>query len=234
MYRYEGHLHTMETSRCGYVRAADQVRLYKKLGYTGICVTDHLHPEYIGLMNCKDDWNACMDRYLYGYRLAKKAGDEVGLKVILGAELRFPENDSDYLIYGVDEQWFYDNPYMCCMTPQEFYAKYGKDVLIIHAHPFRPRDARDLHFDCVHGLEIINCNPRHDSRNAVAVEYALHHPDLIRTVGSDAHRPGDEGLAAMDFDCIINDSYEYKAALEKGLYRMECMTFDDLLQKGTR
>ena len=47
MYKYELHLHTMETSRCGHVRAADQVRTYHRLGYQGLCVTDHLHNGYV-------------------------------------------------------------------------------------------------------------------------------------------------------------------------------------------
>ena len=71
MYKYELHLHTMETSRCGHVRAADQVRTYHKLGFQGLCVTDHLHNSYIDLMDCHDDWHECIRRYLYGYRLAK-------------------------------------------------------------------------------------------------------------------------------------------------------------------
>ena len=105
MNKYEMHLHTMETSRCGHVRAVDQVRAYHKLGYQGICVTDHLHNTYIELMDCHDDWHECIRRYLYGYQLAKAEGQRLGMDVIFAVELRFPENESDYLIYGIDEQW---------------------------------------------------------------------------------------------------------------------------------
>jgi len=104
MYRYELHLHTSETSKCGHVAAADQIAAYKALGYQGVCVTDHLHNAQIAYFNVADDWNVIVDRYLAGYRAAKAAGDAVGMDVIFGVELRFPENDSDYLIYGVDEQ----------------------------------------------------------------------------------------------------------------------------------
>ena len=140
MYKYELHLHTMETSRCGHVRAADQVRTYHRLGYQGLCVTDHLHNTYIDLMDCHDDWHECVRRYLYGYHLAKEEGERLGMDIIFGVELRFPENDSDYLIYGIDEKWLYDHPYVCRMDHQAFFDRFKDEVLIIHAHPYRNCD----------------------------------------------------------------------------------------------
>ncbi len=157
MYKYELHLHTMETSRCGHVRAVDQVRAYHKLGYQGICVTDHLHNTYIELMDCHDDWHECIRRYLNGYHLAKAEGERLGMDVIFAVELRFPENESDYLIYGIDEQWLYDHPYVCRMDHKSFFDRFKDQVLIIHAHPYRNCD--EVFYDCVHGLEVVNGNP---------------------------------------------------------------------------
>ena len=99
MYKYELHLHTSETSRCGHVPAVDQVKTYHSLGYQGLCVTDHLHDTYLSMLGCPDNWEKCMDRYLSGYRNAKKAGEALGMDIILGCELRFPDNESDYLLY---------------------------------------------------------------------------------------------------------------------------------------
>lgn len=170
MYRYELHLHTMETSRCGYVRAADQVRAYHRLGYQGLCVTDHLHNTYLSLMDCRDDWNACMDRFLHGYRSARKQAALLGMDVILGIELRFPENDSDYLVYGIDEAWLYGHPFICRMNHRSFFDCFKDEVLIIQAHPYRNCDV--VYHDCIHGLEVINSNPRHNSRNELALALA--------------------------------------------------------------
>ena len=61
MYKYELHLHTKETSRCGHVRAADQVKTYHRLGYQGLCVTDHLHNTYLSTLDSPDNWEKCMD-----------------------------------------------------------------------------------------------------------------------------------------------------------------------------
>ena len=81
MYKYEIHLHTAETSRCGYLAAEELVGMYKDLGYDGICITDHLHDFYISLMDCRADWQLCMNRYMFGYYEAKKAGEAAGLDV---------------------------------------------------------------------------------------------------------------------------------------------------------
>ena len=230
MYRYDIHVHTMETSRCGHLKAQEIVAGYKQLGYDGICITDHLHDLYISLMDCRDDWQACMDRFVYGFREAKKAGDALGLSVLFGVELRFPENDSDYLIYGVDERWMRENPYICNMDHESFFRRFGKELLIIHAHPYRKCD--EVFYDCVHGLEIANCNPRHDSRNHMALKLAKENPHLLRVCGSDMHRPGDEGQAAVLLAEPVHNSFELKAALESQAFRLWCPGFRDIIEES--
>ena len=41
MMLYETHCHTSGGSWCGKIAPEDQVDCYKKMGYTGICVTEH-------------------------------------------------------------------------------------------------------------------------------------------------------------------------------------------------
>ena len=102
-YLFDPHTHTAETSKCGHLPAAEVVDRYVRQGFSGLVVTDHLHPEYLSRIDTDHDWNKVMDHYLSGYRASKARGDELGFDVILGAELRFPENDNDYLVYGIDE-----------------------------------------------------------------------------------------------------------------------------------
>ena len=83
--KFDLHVHTAETSKCGTVSAPDLVRTYKNNGYDGFVVTDHLHETYISLQNCRDDWQECVTRFLFGYQEAKRAGDEIGFAVALGA-----------------------------------------------------------------------------------------------------------------------------------------------------
>ncbi|MBQ6332418.1 MAG: PHP domain-containing protein [Clostridia bacterium] len=231
MYRYELHLHTDESSKCGHVPAADQIKTYHALGYQGVCVTDHLHNTQIAHYNVPDDWDAIVDRYLVGYRAAKAAGDALGMDVIFGVELRFPENDSDYLIYGIDEPWLRKNPWITKLDHKTFFDRYRDEVLIIHAHPYR-NGCNEVFYDCVHGIEVVNCNPRHDNRNELALKLCKENPHLYRTVGSDAHQIGDEGRAAILTEKRIRDSYELKDIITSGQYKNWCPEFDRIIKES--
>lgn len=212
-YLYDPHTHTSETSKCGHLPAAEVVDRYVRKGFTGLVVTDHLHPEYLSRVDTTHDWNAVMDHYLSGYKASKARGDELGFDVILGAELRFPENDNDYLVYGIDEDWLRSNPYMCCMSAREFYAKFHDQVLIIHAHPYRDGNTTVFE-DAVHGSEIINGNPRHENGNEKALEMCRRHPEFYRLAGSDTHQAGDEATGGVCLPERVHDSFAYKHMIE--------------------
>ena len=230
MYKFDLHVHTAETSRCGHVPAAEMAADYKRRGYDGIAVTDHLHETYISSLDCRDDWQQCVTAYLSGYRAARAAGDAIGLTVVLGVELRFPENDSDYLLYGVDEAFLRRNPYPHRTDHAAFFKKYGGELLIIQAHPYRNCDV--VYDDAIHGLEVVNAHPRHDSRNELALALAERRPGLYRLCGSDAHQPPDAGRAAVLFEDGIWDSFAVKAAVEAGRYRLFCPDYADIIQRS--
>lgn len=216
---FDPHTHTAETSKCGHLPAAEVVDRYVRSGFSGLVVTDHLHPEYLSRIDKDHDWNKAMDHYLSGYHASKKRGDEVGFQVILGTELRFPENDNDYLVYGIDEDWLRSNPYVCCMSAREFFQKFHDQVLIIHAHPYR--DGNTVVFeDAVHGTEIINGNPRHDNHNDLALDLARRHPDFFRLAGSDTHQAGDEARAGVILPEKPADSFAYKDLIEQRRFRL--------------
>lgn len=227
LYKYEIHLHTAETSRCGYLTAEELVSMYKELGYDGICITDHLHDFYLSLMDCRGDWQRSMDRFMFGYHEAKKAGEAAGLDVIFGIELRFTNNDSDFLVFGVDEEWLRANPFVCHMRHEEFFRQYGDSVLMLQAHPFR--NGHPILIDYIHGLEVVNGNPRQKNRNEDALALALANPRLLTVCGSDMHQRGDQGQAALLFPHRIRDSYEMKAAIESRDYRLWCPGSEEII-----
>ncbi|HWP21690.1 MAG TPA: PHP domain-containing protein [Candidatus Cryosericum sp.] len=228
--KFDLHIHTAETSKCGIISAPDLVNTYKENGYDGFVVTDHLHETYISLQNCRDDWQECVTRFLFGYQEAKRAGDEIGFTVALGAELRFPENDSDYLLYGIDEAFLREHPYLHRTDHASFFRKYGDQILIIHAHPFR--DCDTVFYNSVHGLEVVNCNPRQKNRNELALQLAKDHPNLIRVCGSDAHRPGDEARAAVLFEDSPRDSFDVRRAILGGRMRLWCPDSAPIIQES--
>lgn len=227
-YLYDTHVHTAETSACAHVAAADVVARYARSGYSGLVITDHLHPEYLSRIDTEHNWDKAMDHYLFGYRAAKKRGEELGLDILLGAELRFPQNDNDYLVYGIDEQWLRSHPYLCCTSAMEFFDQFHKDVLIIHAHPYR--DGNTVVFeDAVHGSELINAHPRHENHNELALELCRRHPEYYRLAGSDAHDDGDDSHAGVFLPQRVHDSFAYKDMIESRRFRLWAPEFPTLL-----
>lgn len=198
MYTYEVHLHTAEVSACGQVPAADAVRLYKDLGYSGMVVTDHYYEGFFE-KHLSGSWDDAVDRYLRGYRIAFRAGERLGVAVLLGMELRFADHPNDYLVYGVTERFLYEHPRLYEMRLSAFRQLASEEGLFIsQAHPFRDgmTPADPAHLD---GIEVYNMNPRHNSRNDRARAYASMH-GLTMLAGSDFHQPGDEGRAGVFFD----------------------------------
>lgn len=188
-YKYETHLHTVESSPCAKVPAAEAVRIYHHEGYAGIIVTDHY---FRGVFDKQPfrKWDEKIDRFLSGYRKALNEGCKVGLDVHLGMEIRFDENDNDYLVYGIDEEFLKENRKLYRLTLREFKGLAAdKGIAIIQAHPFRPAMV-PAPSSLIDGVEVWNGNLRHDSLNHLALGYAAEN-GLKMLSGSDFHRAED-------------------------------------------
>ena len=194
---FEIHCHTSESSACAKVDAVSVVRIHKKAGFEGICITDHYHKEFhekYGGLDAKE----IIDKYLLGYRLAVAEGKRIGLKVLLGMEIRFPGSPNDYLVYGITENMFYENPYMFEMGIEGFsLMARASGLLLIQAHPFRDNMVR-IEPTLLDGVETINGNMRHNSNNHISEKYANEN-NLMKLSGSDFHRECDVNIAPIDF-----------------------------------
>ncbi len=187
----ELHFHTKETSRCGRVPAADGITAYKNHGYDAVVVTDHLYRSYYDdYYNGNISYNEATDRWLSGYRAAKAEGDKCGLKVFLGCELSFDGGvaDNDYLVFGMDEDMFYKYPELWTWEEKSFKEFADKNGLFVaQAHPFRGW-CKPCPAEFLHGVEMFNSHPHHESANHKAVEMWLS-TELIPVCGSDYHDP---------------------------------------------
>ena len=217
--RFEPHTHTAESSKCGRIPAAELVELYHANGYQSLAITDHMHGTFISLLYCFDDWATCVDRFLDGYRRAKVRGDELGISVILAMELRFPANDNDYLVYGIDEAWLYAHPYPYRTTAEEFFRRYSEELLIIHAHPFREEN-KFARQKGAHGVELVNTHLDHDNYNEDTLAYCKERPDLFRVAGSDTHRKKQEAHAWVDCERPILCAQDYIDTVKSGKYTL--------------
>ena len=73
--------------------------------------------------------------YFSDYEEGVKLSTEIGIKVFCGIETSY--KGTDFLVYGLDKEWFLDNPQIMNMKMSEklsFFSQNG--ALVIQAHPF--------------------------------------------------------------------------------------------------
>lgn len=217
---FDTHIHTEESSSCGRVAAADVVARYKSLGYRGIVITDHMHAA--SLDRHGGTYKENVDCFLKGYHAAKAHADE-DFKVILGMEIRFLENDNDYLVYGFEEDFLYSRDLAHIPTLEDFMpiAK-ENNLAIFQAHPFRT-NMQIMAPGIVDGVEVYNGHGNHDSRNDIAYHWAEKFGFRMLS-GSDFH-----GVLTMEpggvyFEEDVNDSKDVAKALLENRYSLKIFT----------
>ncbi len=185
-YKTELHAHTNPVSDCSEVAPRKLAELYKELGYTAVCLTNHLD---LG-MGCTPEF------WLGDYFAAKAVGDEIGINVILSAEVCLPGYDNHYLLYGLDPEDVSELFENLGKSVEEFSRIYrARGCFFNHAHPFRPGTVH-ADFALFDGVEAFNIHPKHNSKVARAARIARSEGKIL-TAGTDYHDYGDEGLSAM-------------------------------------
>lgn len=211
MIKFEMHLHNGGNSACASAPPEDIPKIYRDAGYGGIFVTNHYNVFAFDYLSggAKLPWQALMDKYLRGYRSMRETGEKIGLKVLLAAELSphrylspwggdYP--GMEFLIYGFDERFLYDNPNLHLLSQKELFEKIdGAGCLMYQSHPFRVYCVLcDPRF--THGVEAFNkLNARYNAEaNQKAEEFALEH-GLKTIAGTDFHhtRTAGEGLSGI-------------------------------------
>ena len=211
MFIIDPHIHSAEISPCGKVNAARLISLYKNAGYQGLIITDHLST-YCPIFREKMSWKEKIDLFFTGYDLIKKIGENAGLVILSGFEITFNRIPNDFLVYGIDKEWLYRHENLLDSTIEKFAESIIETgAVIIQAHPFRnrmiPREKPHIH-----GVEVYNGNPRHDSQNIRAMEYAESH-SLIPVSGSDFHQEQDCARGGMKFEYPIQSVEAFVSAL---------------------
>ena len=216
MYKYETHLHTYPVSKCASASVRDSLEFYKDKGYDGVFITNHFLDGYINV-DPNLPYEDRINFYFSDYEEGVKIGEEIGIKVFCGVEMSYM--GVDFLVYGLDKQWYLQNPQIMDMKKKDELAFLMENgALIVHAHPFR----YDVHNDYirlmpmhVHGVEVINAC-RSDDVNEMGRLYAEHY-DLIKFAGSDNHAAKNiRRLAGMTSKTPINSEAEFvKAVLNR-------------------
>lgn len=179
-------MHTLPVSRCARYNVRENLEFYKSLGYDGIFITNHFLDGNINIDKSLP-YEEKVKFYFSDYHEALALSDEIGIKIFLGVEISY--RGTDFLIYGLDEEWYLSHPEIMDMKKSEelpYLASHG--ALVVQAHPYR----QDRHIDhirlfphCIDGVETINaCRTKLENRMAdiFADSYGF-----VKTAGSDNH-----------------------------------------------
>lgn len=216
MYRYETHLHTLPVSKCARQSVRQNLEFYASLGYDGIFITNHFLDGNINI-DKNLPYEEQLEFYFSDYYEALKLSEEIGIKVFLGVEISY--RGTDFLIYGLDKEWFLAHPEIMDMKKSEelaFLIENG--ALVIQAHPYR----EDRHINhirlfprCVHGVEVINAS-RPDFENAMADAYADAY-QLLKIAGSDNHAGNNvKRLAGIETSSPLLNEQDFISRVKSG------------------
>ena len=220
-YKFELHAHSNPASGCSDLPPAELVERCKNAGAHGLVLTNH-----VVFWNREEDKEAWCARYVQDYLDTKAAGEQMGIKVLLGFEAHFPENSNDYLIFGPDESFIPEMYEHIGTSEQEFYtACHGEDILILQAHPHR-NNMEPVDPAYLDGYEVFNMHPGHNSRVAVAAQLHATHGGVI-TGGTDFHHRGHEGSLFTCFAEMPQDEKDLVRLLRNGDYVL--MTADKII-----
>jgi len=216
-FKTELHIHTSEASKCSRISAEELIEVYIEKGYTTVVITDHYNDfnfKRIGDIT----WQEKNDIFISAYNAAKKAANG-RINVILGMEYRNNNSNNDYLVFGVTEDFIRKNNVddehnTLSMNLKEFTdLAHANNMLIFQAHPFRD-GMKIINPSYLDGIEVLNANVGHDSRNDVAKLWAEKYK-LLECAGSDCHDLSSAAAAAIVTDFPITNNEELIEALKK-------------------
>jgi hypothetical protein len=218
-YRIELHAHTSPVSACSQITPKEMIETYRSFNYDGIVITNHFSPDFLSRYPKEE----IIDRYLADFYETKEIGAKEGIKVYLGAEVRFTENHNDYLIYGANEE-IIKKVYEYIDKGLEIFRKEVllPDSLLIQAHPNRDGMTK-ISPDLLDGMEILNLHPGHNSRNPFTERIVRDNPHLIPTAGTDYHHSGrgHEAISALRSQYLPEDSFGIADILKSRDYLFE-------------
>ncbi|MBS7298672.1 MAG: PHP domain-containing protein [Eubacteriales bacterium] len=218
-YRIELHAHTCPASGCSQITPKMMVETYAKKGFDGVVITNHFFLE-----NLKGETKEeRLAKYISDYEETVKAAEGYNIKVFLGAELRFPPNCNDYMLYGAD----YDILSTCYDYLDKEVSTFRKEVklpdsVFLQAHPFR-NGIELCEPSILDGIESFNMHPGHNSRVGIAARYAKEQNFKIQIAGSDFHHPdqGHEAVSALRTKVMPKTSFDIAKILRSGDYIFE-------------
>ncbi len=207
-YKTELHAHTRPVSACGDFYPEEVMATYAAAGADAVVIANHLTPDWKGR-------NA--EEYLDDYFRAKKAGQALGIEAILGVEIRFAENNNDYLVYGVEPEDISKMIELLEAGIHDFYREFKNERnVIIQAHPFRKHIVQIAPAD-IDGYETFNLHPGHNSGVGFSSRLARNTGKLA-ICGTDYHHAGHEAMALLRTEKVMRSSLDVAEVIKSRDY----------------
>lgn len=217
-YKIELHAHSMPASQCCNCPPERFLEVYSEMGVDAVCLTNHYYKNsYIFTDKSKKE---CIDAYLDDYEKLKVAAQAYGIKILLGCEIRFADNNNDYLMFGVNRDILEEAFDYLGGTLEEYRKSVSlPDTLFVQAHPFRDNMVT-VDPKLLDGMETMNFHPHHNSRNSVSAAYAKANGIKICTGGSDFHhdKPFHPAALVMLSKTLPEDSFKLAKILKENDY----------------
>ncbi len=218
------HVHTSPASICAHVPTEEAVRLYKEKGFGGFMLTNHFYLNH--LERLADNYKDQKEAYLNEFFKARALGDEIGIKVFLGAEIRITEHETaedgtikefrpEFITFGITPEILRNMPPLFS-TDQKTLFEYANanGLLIYQAHPYRAAQGHHpANPNLMHGVEIYNGHPNFLTYIDESKAFADLNNNLYSS-GCDMHVASQIGRAGMIVDNLIEDSVDLKEFLK--------------------
>ena len=219
--KIELHLHSLGGSPCAKADADEIVKVYKKEGYDVLVLTNHISTTSYGYYPKETDEEKA-EYFLSLYHKLKAAAEKENITVLLGAEVRVKDPEdyfSEYLLYGITEDFIKRNPPLCTFTQRELFKLADENgFLMVQSHPFR-KGVKVGYYAYLHGAEVYNGHKSHEEHNEVSKAFAKSF-SLIETSGTDYHEQAHYPDGGIVTDKKVKTNEDLLAVLRSGNYKL--------------
>ena len=106
-YKLELHAHSKSVSACSSTPEEMVAQLYIDAGYDGIVLSNHYSSYTLHHFLKGESFEANVNTYIDAARKVREAA-KGKLDVILGCEIHIADSSNDYLLFGFDEDFLYN------------------------------------------------------------------------------------------------------------------------------
>ena len=138
MYKYNLHVHSMESSACAISTVTELIKKHKEIGFTGFALTNHFLHGNTAIDRTKA-WKDFVKAYSKSYNSSLEIAQKLDFDLLFGIEEGY-DRGKEFLVYGVSPEILLSHPELQ-NRGIENWSKVVRENngFIAYAHPFRYR-----------------------------------------------------------------------------------------------